>query len=217
MLVPPSANDTVKLSNTTKILFSRCICFCFCFVLLSCVSRAREHRSNIHQLMVVAVLLELLCLCAMIFVALIKCHSSLVRFYGFLCHHSALVTFLIHLKDKYTPESIDAHSLTQTYPFLIIFWCSPHAFLQYLIRRCWDCCRHFWRICMVWTGTSPLLMGLLIHVVYLPFIWVSQIALGRWSTIVSCPTICVINCQRGWPCWCLWLILGSVFFLFWSC
>lgn len=29
------------------------------------------------------------------------------------------VTFLIHLKDKHTPESIDAHSLTQTYPFLV--------------------------------------------------------------------------------------------------
>lgn len=165
--------------------------------------------------MVVAVLLELLCLCAVIFVALIRWQvsylSSLILqlFVSPLC---VRVTFLIHLKDKHTPESIDAHSLTQTYLFLIIFWCSLHAFLHYLTRRCWDCCRHFWRICIVWTGTSPLLTGLLIHVVYLPFIWVFQIALDRGSTIVSCPTICVINCQRGWPCWCLWLILGCCVF-----
>lgn len=63
--------------------------------------------------MVVAVLLELLCFCAVIFVALIRWQvsylSSLILrlFVLTLC---VRVTFLIHLKDKHTPESIDAHS-----------------------------------------------------------------------------------------------------------
>lgn len=139
-------------------------------------------------------LLELLCLCAVIFfVALIRrqvSHLSSLILRLFVPPLCVRVTVLIHLKDKHTPESNRCtHSLTQTYPFLIISWCSLHGFLHFLTRRCWDCCRHFWRICIVWTGTSPLLTGLLIHVVYLPFIWVSQISLGRGSTIVSCPTI----------------------------
>lgn len=85
--------------------------------LLSCFSRARERCSNIHPLIVVvAVLLELLCLCALIFVALIRWQvlylSTLILRLSvpLLC---VRVKSLIHLKDaKCTPESIDAHSFT---------------------------------------------------------------------------------------------------------
>lgn len=72
--------------------------------LLSCISRAREHCCNIHPLLVVALLLELLCLCSLIFVALIR------RRVSYLSRVRVRVKSLIHLKDaKSTPESIDAH------------------------------------------------------------------------------------------------------------
>lgn len=98
--------------------------------LLSCISRAREHCCNIHPLLVVAVLLDLLCLCSLIFVALSRRRMSYAWFCSF----------------KHTPESIEVYTVSQMYPYLIIFWCFLHALLHYLTRRCWDCCRHFWRI-----------------------------------------------------------------------